>query len=222
MRGITRGWAAALTVVTVAAGLAGCSGGGDGDRKAAPSSAPAVAKACANGSFTWTGVQKTDRLTGVSAPEPSGGRTVRTTNPIERVYTPKPSVRTEGPALSPAEVLFSLGKKIGEIDSDAPTLADVNGDTWAFTDVRQKAPNLHNRFSEVSGPGETVQYAGVREWEGDFRYTCPGGRPTTGHARNWTLDMQGNLSCDESVDSGIARQAARLSCEPGSRAARKA
>ena len=107
MRGITRGWAGALTVVTVAAGLAGCTGGGDGDRKAAArSSAPtAVAKACANGSFTWTGVEKTDRLTGVTAPEPSGDRTIRTTNPIERVYTPKPSVRTEGPSLSAAEVL---------------------------------------------------------------------------------------------------------------------
>ncbi|MFI7403011.1 hypothetical protein ACIBW9_21500 [Streptomyces sp. NPDC049541] len=221
MRGITRGWAAALTVVTVAAGVAGCSGGGD-VKAAARSSAPAVAKACTNGAFTWSGVKHADRLTGVSAPENNGGRTIRTTNPIERVYTPKPSVRTEGPALSPAEVLFSLGKKIGEIDSDAATLGDVNGDTWAFTDVHQKAPNLHNRFSEVSGPGETVQYAGVREWEGDFRYTCAGSRPTTGHARNWTLDMQGNLSCDESVDSAIARQAARLSCEPGSRAARKA
>ncbi|MFF4798464.1 hypothetical protein ACFY1U_08615 [Streptomyces sp. NPDC001351] len=221
MRGVTRGWAVALTAVTVAAGLAGCTGSGDGDGKAATrSSAPAVAKACANGSFTWTGVKKTDRLTGVSAPEPSRGRTIRTTNPIERVYTPKPSVRTEGPALPPAEVLFSLGKKIGEIDSDAATLADVNGDTWAFTDVHQKAPNLDSRFSEVSDPGETVQYAGVREWEGDFRHTCPGGRTTTGHARNWTVDLQGILSCDEYVDSGIARQAARLSCEPGSPATR--
>ncbi|RPF36007.1 hypothetical protein [Streptomyces sp. TLI_185] len=222
MRGITRGpWVAVLTAVTVAVGLAGCTGGGHGD-KAATSSAPAVPKACANGTFTWSGVKKADRLTGVSAPEHSGGRTIRTTNLIEPVYTPKPVVRTEGPALSSAEILFSLGKKIGEIDSDAATLADVNGDTWAFTDVHQKAPDLHNRLSKVSGPGETVQYAGVREWEGDFRYTCSGGRATTGHARNWTVDMQGVLSCDESVDNRMARQAARLSCGAGSPATRNA
>jgi len=226
MRAITKGtWAAALSAAVVA-GLAGCGGGGGGGgevaKAAVRTSAPAVAKACVDGTFTWSGVKRTDRLTGVSAPTVSDGRVIDTPNPIERLYTPKPSVRTVGPALPPAEVLFSLGKRIGEIDTDATTLAGAAGETWSFTDVHQKAPSLKNRFSKVAGAGAIVEFAAVREWEGDFRHTCPGGPTTTGHARNWTVDLQGSLSCDESVDTRIARQAARLSCEPGSRALRKA
>ncbi|MET7478743.1 hypothetical protein ABZT17_30875 [Streptomyces sp. NPDC005648] len=149
-----------------------------------------MAKACADGTFSWSGTKRTDRLTGVSAPDVSDGRTIDTPNPIERLYI--------------------------------TTLAGVVGESWSFTDVHQKAPNLDNRFSKVSGPGAVVEFAAVREWEGDFRHTCPGGRTTTGHARNWTVDLQGSLSCDESVDTRIARQAARRSCEPGSPATRNA
>ena len=221
MRGVTRGMRAAALTAAVVAGLAGCTGGEDA-KAAVRTSAPAVAKACADGTFSWSGVKRTDRLTGVSAPDVSDGRVIDTPSRIERLYTPKPSVRTVGPALPPAEVLFSLGKRIGEIDTDATTLAGAVGDTWSFTDVHRKAPNLHNRFSQVSGAGAIVEFAAVREWEGDFRHTCPGGRTTTGQARSWTVDLQGSLSCDESVDTRIARQAARLVCEPGSQAVRNA
>ncbi|CAM5738950.1 hypothetical protein SALBM311S_11032 [Streptomyces alboniger] len=75
----------------------------------------------------------------------------------------------------------------------------------------------------MDGSGEFVTYAGVREVSGDFRYSCPGGRTSTGHARNWTVDMQGVLSCDESVGrSALALQAARRSCAAGTAATKQA
>ncbi|MEU0390569.1 hypothetical protein [Streptomyces chartreusis] len=129
------------------------------------------------------------------------------------MYTPTPSVRAEGPAPSAAEILFSLGRKTGEIDSDAPTLAEAGGDTWAFTDVRQPAPELDKDRVTPHAAGEFYQYAGAREVSADFRYTCPDGRTVSGHARNWTVDLAGLADCDERPDSSLAREAARRACD---------
>ncbi|MCX5423385.1 hypothetical protein [Streptomyces sp. NBC_00078] len=221
----TRGtWAAGLAGVALAAGLTGCSGGGDGRAAAAAkSSAPAVAKACTDGTYTWSAVKKTEKLTGVSGVQSLGKGGGTLSGPLERVYTPRASVKASGPALSPAEVLFSLGKKSGEIQSDARTLAEAGGDAWQFTDVNVKAPPLDGGRITVEGPGEIVEYAGVREVAGDFSYTCPGGATTNGRARSWQEDLSGVVDCQEGFDgSGTARQAARLSCEPGSPATRNA
>ncbi|MFI8229377.1 hypothetical protein ACIGDI_11140 [Streptomyces sp. NPDC085900] len=220
MRGTSRGsWAVGLAAVTLAAGLTGCTGGG----KSHGAEARAVVKACADGTFTWSGIRRTDELTGVSEMEVLGAGGGPLTDTVRRVHTPRPSVRATGPDLSAAEVLFSLGKRIGEIDSDARTLAeDDEGTTYTFTDVHAKAPTLGNRITRTHGAGHIVQYAGVRMVEGDFRYSCPGDGITTGHARNWTVDMAGILDCQTDVGhSVLARQAAGRSCEPGSPATRK-
>ncbi|MFE0253625.1 hypothetical protein [Streptomyces sp. NPDC059010] len=222
MRAAIRACTTGLAVAVLAVGLTACTGDGKDEPKSTGKSAKAVVKACADGTFTWTGVKKRDRLTGVSEARRVGADGTFDVQ-LERVYTPKPTVRAAGPAVSPAEVLFSLGKRIGEIDSDAPTLAEVDGDTYSFTDVHLAAPDLDSGLSKVTGPGELVEYVGVREWEGDFRYTCSGAETTTGHARNWTLDMAGVLSCDESVDGdGLALQAAHRSCADGSPVLEKA
>ncbi|KUL30641.1 hypothetical protein [Streptomyces regalis] len=223
MRGTARRtWTAGLATVALAAGLTACTGDAKDESESSGKSDKAVVKACADGTFTWSGVRRTDRLTGVSEAQRVGDDGTMNVK-LERVYTPKPAVRAEGPAVSPAEVLFSLGKRIGEIDSDARTLAEVSGETYAFTDVHLAAPELDSGLSKVTGPGELVEYAGVREWEGDFRYTCSGGETTTGHARNRTVDIGGALSCQESVDGdGLALQAALRSCAEGSPAIGKA
>ncbi|NUP20598.1 MAG: hypothetical protein HOZ81_31850 [Streptomyces sp.] len=223
MRGALRVCTTGLATAVLAAGLTACTGGEkDEPTNSAKGAKAAVVKACTDGTFTWTGVRKKDRLTGVSEARrvaPDGSYKAR----MERVYTPRPAVRAAGPTVSPAEVLFSLGKRIGEIDSYARTLAEVDGDTYSFTDVHLAPPDLDSGVSKVTGPGENVEYVGVREWEGDFRYTCSGGKTTTGHARNWTVDISGILSCDESVDGdGLALQAARRSCAEGSRVLEKA
>ncbi|GAB2724851.1 hypothetical protein [Streptomyces bullii] len=218
MRGTARrSMAAALTTAALVAALTACtsdSGGGKDTRAGAGrtgDSGGAAATACADGTYTWSHVTRRDRLTGVSKPERlgTGGGTLR--NPVERVYTPRPSVRADGPAPAAAEVLFSLGKKIGEIESDARTLAEA-GDTWAFTDLDASAPDLDDDRSSPGAAGEFVQYAGVRYVAADFRYTCPDGRTTTGHARNWTVDIGGLLDCTEPPETGLAREAAARSC----------
>ncbi|GGY90105.1 hypothetical protein [Streptomyces poonensis] len=222
MRGTARRtWAAGLAMVAMTAGLAACTGERKDEPESGGKSADAVVKACADGTFTWTGVRRTDRLTGASEVRRVGAEDA-SNPPMERVYTPRPAVRAEGPAVPAAEVLFSLGKRIGEIDSDARTLAEAGGDTYAFTDVRLAAPKLDGGRVEVTGPGEFVEYAGVREWEGDFRYTCSGAVTTTGHARNWTVDIGGVLSCQEPVGGdGLALRAARRSCGADSPAVRE-
>ncbi|MFD5481653.1 hypothetical protein [Streptomyces hawaiiensis] len=212
MRGtMRRACTAGLVVGVLVTGLTACTGDTDGHGTARETDR-ATATACAKGTFTWARVTTRDRLTGVSDPERLGkGGALR--NPVRRVYTPSPSVRADGPAPSAAEVLFSLGKRTGEIDSDARTLAEAGGETWSFTDVRQPAPELDDDRVTPRAAGEFVQYAGVREVSADFRYTCPDGRTVSGHARNWTVDIAGLTDCDERPDSALAREVARHACE---------
>ncbi|MFH8495400.1 hypothetical protein [Streptomyces coeruleorubidus] len=214
MRGtVRRVCAAGLAVGALVTALTACTGETEGDG-AARETGRAVGKACADGTFTWSRVTERDRLTGVSAPERLGTGGGRLQNPMRRVYTPGPSVHTDGPAPSAAEILFSFGKKTGEIDSGARTLAEAGADTWAFTDVRLPAPELDDGRVVPRAAGEFVQYAGVREVSADFRYTCPDGRTVSGHARNWTVDLGGLMDCEEKADSPLAREAARHSCGP--------
>ncbi|WP_344405497.1 hypothetical protein [Streptomyces longisporus] len=201
------------------AGLTACTGGASGHHEA-----KAPVRACADGTFTWSRIKQTDELTGISDVEVLGVGGGPLRHGMRRVSSPRPSVRAAGPDVSAAEVLFSLGRRIGEIDSDAHTLAeDGDGTTYAFTDVHAKAPAPAGRTSRIDGAGHFVQYAGVRMEEGDFRYSCADGTTTTGHARNWTLDMTGTLDCQVNVGrSDLARQAARRSCTAGSPATRGA
>ncbi|MFJ7292131.1 hypothetical protein [Streptomyces collinus] len=214
MRGMVgRACTAGLVIGVLVTGLTACTGDAGGDENGkGRKSGKAEAKACADGTFAWSRVTKRDRLTGVSDPEWLGEGGGSLQNRMRRVYTPRPSVRADGPAPSPAEILFSFGKKTGDIDSDARTLAEVDGDTWAFTDARLPAPDLDDGRVTPHAAGEYVQYAGVREVSADFRYTCPDGRTVSGHARNWTVDISGLTDCDERPDSALAREVARHAC----------
>ncbi|MEU2913638.1 hypothetical protein ACFYM3_14500 [Streptomyces massasporeus] len=214
MRGtVGRVCGAGLVIGVLVTGLGACTGEAGGDEAGkGRRTGKAAAQACADGTFTWSQVTKRDRLTGVSDPERLGEGGGSLQNRMRRVYTPRPSVRADGPAPSPAEILFSFGKKTGEIDSDARTLAEAGGDTWSFTDVRLPAPDLDDDRVTPHAAGEFVQYAGVREVSADFRYTCPDGRAVSGHARNWTVDISGLTDCDERPDSALAREVARRAC----------
>ncbi|MER7899743.1 hypothetical protein ABTX62_27405 [Streptomyces sp. NPDC096046] len=209
---VGRARTAGLVVGVLVTGLTACTGGAGGDGADRKTARPA-AKACANGTFTWSHLTERDRLTGVSAPERLGEGGGALQHPMRRVYTPRPSVRADGPAPSPAEILFSLGKKTGEIESDARTLAEAGGDTWSFTDIGLPAPELDTDRVTPRASGEFVQYAGVREVSADFRYTCPDGRTVSGHARNWRIDIAGLTDCDERPDSALAREVAERVCE---------
>ncbi|MER5432963.1 hypothetical protein [Streptomyces sp. NPDC002588] len=221
--------AAGVAAVALAAGLTACTGGSDDDggkRSAAPgaSASPVAGKrACPDGTYTWTGVQETERLTGLSEPEALGKGGGRLTYPLTRLYTPRQSVESRGAALPSAEVLFSLGRKTGLIESGAATPAE-DGTADVFTDVHAKAPEINGQeVSEVDGAGHFVQYAYTTEVAGDFRYSCADGTAVRGHAVGWKADGGGVLDCDESVgDAALARDAARLACDAGTAATRGA
>ncbi|WP_112466763.1 hypothetical protein [Streptomyces triticisoli] len=130
------------------------------------------------------------------------------------------SVRPEGAVPVPEEALFSLGKEIGEIDSDAPTLKEVTGEKWSFTQVGDQGPRLGEGLTKADGSGRFVQYNAVRTVEADFRRTCAGGKTTVGHAESWTLAVDGIVECGTRTDDATARQAARLACGTDSAAAK--
>ncbi|MFI2430739.1 hypothetical protein [Streptomyces sp. NPDC018693] len=215
-----RNWAAGLATAALVAGLTACTSGGD-DKTGDSGSAEPEVKGCANGTFVWTGVKETDKLTIVSQQEQLDDAGGMLQSKLTRVYVPRRSVESAtGPSVSAAEVLFSLGKEIGEIDTDARTLAE-DVDSYAFTDLNAKDSGLGNTTSEMYGAGAFVRYAAVREVEGDFSYACPGGKTATGHAWSWRSELDGILDCHQTIegqvtgDDRLARQAARHSCVEG-------
>ncbi|PZG92730.1 hypothetical protein C1I97_29180 [Streptomyces sp. NTH33] len=195
-------------------------GGSAEDSRGGGARPAAAAKACADGAFTWFNIVKPTRLLGVSEPEDVGKGGGRLTEKIRQVSTVETSVRPEGAVPAPEEALFSLGKEIGEIDSDAPTLKEVTGDSWRFTQVGDQGPRLEEGLARIDGPGRFVQYTAVRTVEADFRHTCAGGRTTLGHAESWTAEVGGLLECGTRTDDATARQAARLACGTDSVAAK--
>ncbi|MEU1517031.1 hypothetical protein ABZ490_33620 [Streptomyces sp. NPDC005811] len=228
-----RAAAAGAAVLALAAGLTACTGGSDDDGEsrtpgAVTASPVAGRQACTNGTYTWTNVGQTKRMTGITRPEPLGKGGGSLTYQLSRVYTPHQSVEGSGPALSSAEVLYALGKKTGVIDSDVATLAEDDGMTYSFTDVTAKAPALNPGVTDsVGGAGRIVQYAYVVEVAGDFRYSCADGGDVLGHAVGWKIDGHGIIDCDHSIDgpagdTALARSAAVLACTPGSAALKTA
>ncbi|CAM5738956.1 hypothetical protein SALBM311S_11033 [Streptomyces alboniger] len=152
MRGIARRtWAAGLAAVTLA-GLAACTAGDDGGGKADK----AVVRACADGAFTWSDVTRADRLTGVSEVQPLGDGGGKLTKLMQRVYTPRPSVEIAGPDVATAEVLYSLGREVGEIDSDAPTWRTTTAERRTSSPTRSPRPRPWTRGSpRWTAPGSS-------------------------------------------------------------------
>jgi hypothetical protein len=217
-----------FAAVVLTAGAVGCTSesggqGGSGstsDSRGGGARAATAATTCADGTFTWFNIVKPTRLLGVSEPEDVGKGGGRLTKKVRRVSTVEISVRSEGAVPAPEEALFSLGKEIGEIDSDAPALKEVTGEKWSFTQVGNRGPRLGEGFTEVDGSGRFVQYSAVRAVEADFRRTCAGGKTTLGHAESWTLAVSGVVECGLRTDDATARQAARLACGADSVAAK--
>lgn len=211
-----------FALAALLAGAVGCTGGsGDAGKTSDSASAgtkgaqPAVAaKACANGTYTWTNIEKPTRLLGVSDAETlvKAGGTLK--NKVRRLASVRIAVQAGTGAPAAKAVLTSLGRTIGEIDSD--------GDVVGFTDVDREAPELNEGSVAPQAAGRFVQYAAVRAVEADFRYTCSGGRTTIGHAESWTVSIDGILECSQSTGSAAAREAARISCGADSVAAKTA
>ncbi|MFM9447323.1 hypothetical protein [Streptomyces acidiscabies] len=224
MRGLM--WAAVLV-----AGLAACTTDSGDDRaktpdgKAATLSPVTGEKACGDGTFTWSAIRRTEQLAGISQAREVTGEVARSgvelELPMRRVATPQVSVDAQGPALSSAEILFSLGKRAGEIGSTARTLAEDSGMEYVFTQVSGRVLTLDTSPVPISGAGVFARYDGVTDIQGDFRYTCADGTSVQGHARSWSDGVSGILNCEKPLDGGaVPAAAARSACEPGSAALR--
>ncbi|NEC87544.1 hypothetical protein [Streptomyces sp. SID12501] len=222
--------AVGFVLAALLAGAVGCSSGsGDAAKKsdsatAGAKGAPAAAAdtACANGTYTWFNIEKPTRLLGVTDVETLGKGGGELKKKLKRLATVEISVQAGSGAPAADEVLFSLGKKIGEIDSDAASLKDAGGESWRFTEVGGKGPELNDGSAAPYGSGRFVMYAAVRVVEADFRHSCPGGRTSTGHAESWTTSIDGLLECGTKDGSATVREAARLSCGADSAAAKAA
>jgi len=214
----------AVLAVLAVVGLTACTGGTDDDgRPAVPSPVP-TEKACEDGTYTWSGIQRTNRLTGVSRTHQVigelSGNEQAVEMPLQRVFAPQVSVTAQGPALPSAEILFSLGKKTGEIDSTARTLAEDDTE-YAFTEAGSRPPALEPLSFVPSTLGTFVGYEGVVEVRGDFRYTCADGSVVQGRAQSWTDPTGGDLNCEKPLGgNAFALLAARRSCEPNAVALR--
>ena len=214
--------AVGFALAALLAGAVGCtSGSGDAGKTSDSATAgtkgaqPAVAdKACANGTYTWINIEKLTRLLGVSDVETlgKGGGTLK--HKVRRLATVRIAVQAGSGAPAAKAILTSLGEKTGVTDADS--------DVGAFTKVGGTGPKLNDGSSAPHGAGRFVQYAAVRVVEADFRYTCPGGRTTTGHAESWTVSIDGLLECGTRTGNATAREAARLPCGADSVAAKAA
>lgn len=211
-----------FALAALLAGAVGCtSGSGDAGKKSDSATAgtegaqPAVAaKACANGTYTWINIEKPTRLLGVSDVETlgKGGGTLK--QKVRRLATVRIAVQAGSGAPAAKAILSSLGEETGVTDAD--------GDVGAFTEVGGTGPELNDGSAAPEGAGRFVQYAAVRVVEGDFGYTCPGGRTSIGHAESWTVSIDGLLECGTRTGNATAREAARLSCGADSVAAKAA
>ncbi|MDX3691149.1 hypothetical protein PV726_12550 [Streptomyces europaeiscabiei] len=222
MRTVRRAPVVVLAAAALAVALTACTGSPDGqaeqDKPAAGQSlAAAESKACENGTFTWVNVEQPTRLIAVADAERMGEGGGEFTRKLRWVRTPEVSVEAEGPTLDSADVLFSLGQRIGYFDADAQFMEEAGN---AFIDVGNR-PELSADLGSVTSAGNFVNYAYAKAAEGDFRYSCADGETTLGHAESWRVDGEGSLTCDQvPSDSAVALEAARISCSADSVAAK--
>ncbi|MFF8377931.1 hypothetical protein ACF07V_17605 [Streptomyces sp. NPDC015661] len=211
----------ACAVAALLTGTVACTSesGGTAPRPThAAATATPTATACAGGTYTWFNVDTREVLTGLAEKQKLGKGGGRLTHTVSPLHTPLTAVTFEkGPRVDPKATLHSLGARIGDPDA-------VDAEGYGFADVHRAAPKLDSKTATVLGAGTFVEYAYVRQVTGDFLYTCADGTRAAGRAIGWTTDGSGLLECSTPIEDMKAdeapREAALLSCGPGSAAAR--
>ncbi len=207
VRGITRGtWAAGLVAVVATAGLTGCTGG--------ESTKDEGAKACSNGTYTWSGVRRTERLTALAAPVSFAKKTSSYRAHLAPVgdTVHRPTVAGAPAGVGAAGVIKALGAhlKVSEPLAGPSETAEARDDHY---------------FEAAAGDlkGAYYSWSWVGLVDADFTYTCGGDAPVKGHVRTWDRSGSGFMSCsDGPADRASGRTAARRTCPDGSRATKGA
>ncbi|MGW3034525.1 hypothetical protein ACWDCB_25340 [Streptomyces sp. NPDC001178] len=207
MRGSTRGtWAAGLAGVALVAGLTGCGGGG--------SSTDNRAKPCTGGTYAWSGVRRTEKLTALGDPVSFAKRTESYSShlkPVDHtVY--RPTVTGVPAGASAAGVIKALG---AHLKVEQP-LADPS---------ETERPGHDEYFEVHTGDlkGAYYSWAYIELVDAGFTYTCGSDKPVRGEVRTWATTGSGFMPCAEDpADQATGRTAARETCPHGSRATRNA
>ncbi|MCI3272872.1 hypothetical protein [Streptomyces cylindrosporus] len=206
MRTIRRGsCAAGLVAVVLAAGLTACSGGDKSDDEGA--------KACSKGTYAWSDVRRTQKLTALADPIVFKKKTASYTSHLkpvgDTVYRPKVTGVPTG--ATAAGVIKQLG---AYLKVEEP-LADPS-------EAERPAQDEYFETTEDDLKGAYYSWAYVGLVDADFTYTCGSDEPVKGHVLTWDTTGSGFLSCDIPADQASGRAAARKTCPEGSKAAKAA
>ncbi|SNX63811.1 hypothetical protein SAMN06272735_5623 [Streptomyces sp. TLI_55] len=194
-----RTWVAGAALVALAAGLTACS---DSDTRAG---------SCTDGKYTWSGVERTQKVTKLAAPITIARPTASYKAPLEvidtvvysRAVTPVP------PGAGRSGVLAALDEHLDVDESKAGAMVDTrHGGTYV------EGTALHK--------GAYYAWSYVDLVDADFTYTCEDVDPVKGHVRTWDEIGSDLRSCAETAPSDSGREAAARRCPTGSKAAREA
>ncbi|MFE8960779.1 hypothetical protein ACIP17_16445 [Streptomyces iakyrus] len=171
------------------------------------------AAACTDGTYAWSGVRRTQKLTAMSAPIMFEKRTASYSAKLEpvgaRVF--RPSVTGAPRGVGEAGVITALGT---HLDVEEPLAGPSE----------KEVPEKDHYFEVATGDLKGAYYAWgyVRLVEADFTHTCGSGEGAKGRVQTWEGTGSGFLPCSERSDDIAGRIAAQRTCPAGSRAAEDA
>ncbi|MFC9848748.1 hypothetical protein ACFWFF_37010 [Streptomyces sp. NPDC060223] len=186
MRGHTlRNTAAGFTVVALFVVGTGCTSGGN---------VKADAASCA---YAWSGIEREQKLTGLSEPITLKRKADSVSVPIDSIngvhYEPR--MTFTAPGVRAADAIKALGRHLGTTEPLAdPSEGAVPEETGMYYELH--AGNLQ---------GSYYAWTYVDLVEADFTYNCAGAgdtEPVGGHVLTWDRVGQGFLSCGDPVEDG--------------------
>ena len=196
-----RGWGAAVAVVVLGAGSAGCGVTAGSSRLSAD-----AATICAHGTYRWSGVRQWQELTALADPVtfPKGTEHYESAlKPVDdTVYRVVVSHVPRG--VRAARVVTALGDRL---KTDEP-LADPS------EVVRPETSQYFDDTGDLEGP--YYSWGSISLVEADFTYSCGYTAPVRGHVRTWESVGEGFLSCSDHSDDSAGYTAALRLCPAGS------
>ncbi|MFF5495244.1 hypothetical protein [Streptomyces aquilus] len=193
-------WVAGAALVALAAGLTAC---GDSDTRAG---------SCVDGTYTWSGVERTQKVTKLASSLTIAKTTasykarlqVIDTVVYHRTVSPVP------PGAGASGVLAALDE---HLDVDESKVGAGSVDT-RYGDSYVEGTALHK--------GAYYAWSYVELVDADFTYTCEDVEPVKGHVRTWDEIGSDIRPCAEAAPSESGREAAARRCPTGSKAAQEA
>ncbi|MGW2380315.1 hypothetical protein [Streptomyces sp. NPDC001658] len=195
---------AGLATAALAAGLTACTGGED-ER----------VEACTDGTYAWSGVQRSEKLVELADPITFKKTTASYSAELKPVddTVHRVTVSTAPKGVDAAGVIKALGK---HLKVEEPLAGP--SETWS--------PAEQGHYFEAGSGGYKGSYyswGSLALVDADFTYACGSNEPVKGHVSTWEGTGSGFLPCSlDPSDSPAAREAALRTCPEGSPAAKDA